>query len=271
LGEGSTAVEQAGIGDESWEKISEQRKANRMLTSIVIYLVLFLTVIGSGSLIFLVKSDDQRILKLLLAFSGAFLIGISFLKLIPEVYSSGTRFMGLFVMLGFLIQLVLELITEGAEHGHRHEHSEDEKVSPFLLLTGLCIHSFLEGMPIVGAFNIGIQHTLVLGIVIHNIPISLTLMSLFLHYGLSRRRALFFLVVFALMTPLGSILSNIIHALTDAALGIYFNYVMAVVIGIFLHVSTSILFETEENHKYNLRKFITVCAGILVAFGLSLV
>jgi zinc transporter ZupT len=217
------------------------------------------------------RSDDQRILKLLLAFSGAFLIGISFLKLVPEVFSSPARYIGLFVMLGFLIQLVLELITEGAEHGHSHQHSEGETVSPFLLLIGLCIHSFLEGMPIVGAFRTGIQHTLVLGIVIHNIPISLTLMSLFLHYGLSKRRALFFLVIFALMTPLGSILSNIINILTAASVGVYFNYIMAVVIGIFLHVSTSILFETEENHKYNLQKFVTVCFGIFVAFGLSLI
>ena len=222
-------------------------------------------------MIFFFRQDDQRILKLLLAFSGAFLIGISFLKLVPEVFSSPAKYIGLFVMLGFLIQLVLELITEGAEHGHRHEHSEGEKVSPFLLLTGLCIHSFLEGMPIVGAFTTGIQHTLVIGIVIHNIPISLTLMSLFLHYGLSKRRALFFLVIFALMTPLGSILSNVIHFLSSASIGVYFNYIMAVVIGIFLHVSTSILFETEENHRYNLQKFVTVCFGILVAFGLSLI
>lgn len=242
-----------------------------MLTLFVLYLVLILTVIGSGSFIFLMRPDDQRLLKLLLAFSGAFLIGISFLKLVPEVFNSQVKYIGLFVMLGFLIQLVLELITEGAEHGHSHSHSEGEKVSPFLLLTGLCIHSFLEGMPIVGAFTTGIQHTLVLGIVIHNIPISLTLMSLFLHYGLSKKRAMFFLMIFALMTPLGSMLSNIIHVLTAASITIYFNYIMAVVIGIFLHVSTSILFETEENHRYNLQKFITVCFGILVAFGLSLI
>jgi zinc transporter ZupT len=242
-----------------------------MLTFFVLYLVLILTVIGSGSVIFLFRKDDQHVLKLLLAFSGAFLIGISFLKLIPEVFSSSAKYVGLFVMLGFMIQLVLELITEGAEHGHKHAHSDDEKASPFLLLIGLCIHSFLEGMPIVGAFTTGIQHTLVIGIVIHNIPISLTLMSLFLHYGLSRRRALFFLAVFALMTPLGSILSNLIHEVSAAALAIYFNYALAIVIGIFLHVSTSILFETGEHHRYNLQKFITVCIGIAVAFGLSLI
>jgi zinc and cadmium transporter len=242
-----------------------------MFTLLLLYLVLILTVLTSGSLIFLVRSDDQRILKLLLAFSGAFLIGISFLKLVPEVFSSPAKHIGLFVMLGFLIQLVLELITEGAEHGHSHQHTEGENVSPFLLLTGLCIHSFLEGMPIVGTFTTGIQHTLVIGIVIHNIPISLTLMSLFLHYGLSKRRALFFLVVFSLMTPLGSILSNFIHMFSTVSLEIYFDYIMAVVIGIFLHVSTSIIFEAEDNHKYNLQKFVSVCLGIGVAFGLSLI
>jgi zinc and cadmium transporter len=242
-----------------------------IFTLSVLYFVLIITVMVSGSIIFFFRTKDERILKILLAFSGAFLIGISFLKLVPEVYCSPARYIGLFVMIGFLIQLVLELITEGAEHGHAHDHREGEKVSPFLLLIGLCIHSFLEGMPIVGAFRTGIQHTLVIGIVIHNIPISLTLMSLFLHYGCSKKRALFFLAVFALMTPLGSVMSNLLSRLLTTDISIYFNYILAIVIGIFLHVSTSILFETEENHRYNLQKFITVCFGILVAFGLSLI
>jgi hypothetical protein len=55
-----------------------------------------------------------------------------------------------------------------------------------------------------------------------------------------------------------------------ASLDIFFTYSMAVVIGIFLHVSTSILFETEEHHQYNIQKFLTVCLGILVAYGVSL-
>lgn len=236
----------------------------------IIYIVLILTVLASGSLIFFFKSDDPRILKFLLAFSGAFLIGITFLKLIPEVFSAPTVFTGLFVLLGFLLQLFLELITEGAEHGHKHAHSDNERVSPFLLLLGLCIHSFLEGMPIVGSFNMKLQHSLVLGIVVHNIPISLTLMSLFLHYGCSKTKAFVYLGIFALMTPLGSVFSNILDAAFAASLNFYFNYALAIVIGIFLHVSTSILFETEENHRYNLQKFITVIIGLGVAFGISL-
>ncbi len=238
--------------------------------NVIVYIVLIITVIGSGSLVFLFKQGDQRVLKFLLAFSGAFLIGITFLKLIPEVFLKPSLFTGLFVLLGFLLQLMLELITEGAEHGHRHAHAENEKVSPFLLLIGLSIHSFLEGMPIVQGFDIKLQHTLVIGVVIHNIPISLTLMSLFLHYGCSRSKAFIYLLVFALMTPLGSLFSNVLNTSLAVSLDTYFNYILAVVIGIFLHVSTSILFETEENHRYNLQKFVTVLIGLGVAFGISL-
>lgn len=238
--------------------------------NIIVYLVLIATVLGSGMLVFLLKLDDHRVLKFLLAFSGAFLIGITFLKLVPEVFMKPAMFTGLFVLLGFLLQLLLELITEGAEHGHRHAHAENEKASPFLLLIGLCIHSFLEGMPIVAGFDTKLQHTLVIGIVVHNIPISLTLMSLFLHYGCSRSRAVVYLFIFALMTPLGSVVSNLLDASLAVSLDTYFNYILAVVVGIFLHVSTSILFETEENHRYNLQKFITVIFGLGVAFGISL-
>ncbi len=236
----------------------------------IVYFVLVMTVLGSGSLIFLFKPDDQRVLKFLLAFSGAFLIGITFLKLVPEVFSKPAMFTGLFVLLGFLLQLMLELITEGAEHGHKHAHSENEQAAPFLLLIGLCIHSFLEGMPIVQGFDMKLQHTLVIGIVIHNIPISLTLMSLFLHYGCSKTKAFIYLLIFALMTPLGSVFSTLLDASLTTSLDTYFNYILAMVIGIFLHVSTSILFETEENHRYNLQKFITVLLGLGVAFGISL-
>jgi zinc transporter ZupT len=110
----------------------------------------------------------------------------------------------------------------------------------------------------------------VIGVVIHNIPISLTLMSLFLHYGCSKPKAFIYLLVFALMTPLGSVFSNLLDATLVTSMDTYFNYILAVVIGIFLHVSTSILFETEENHRYNLQKFITVVIGLGVAFGISL-
>ncbi len=235
----------------------------------LLYIVLILTVLLSGSLVFLLKIGEQRYMKLMLAFSGAFLIGVTFLVLVPEVYEEATMYTGLFVLAGFLLQLIMELITEGAEHGHAHVHRENERVSPFLLLLGLCIHAFLEGMPIIDELDPHLRSSLVWGIVIHNIPISITLTGLFLHYGCSRLKAFIYLLVFALMTPLGSLFSYLLDHSMAVSIGQYHRYILAVVIGIFLHVSTSILFETGENHRYNLKKILTVCAGLLVAYLIS--
>lgn len=238
----------------------------------LIYFLLIITVLGSGSMIFLIKGDKQKFLKLLLAFSGAFLIGISFLDLAPEVFSGSLKYAGLFVLAGFLLQLLLELLTSGAEHGHEHHCNEGpaRHVSPYLLLLGLCIHSFLEGMPLVDTTDAGLRNTLVTGIIIHNIPISLTLVGLFIHYGMNRSRALLFLLVFSLMTPFGSLFSRSLQAMEVANVAVYFDYALAMVIGIFLHVSTSILFETSEDHRYNLRKFSVVIAGLAAAFLLTI-
>jgi hypothetical protein len=43
-------------------------------------------------------------------------------------------------------------------------------------------------------------------------------------------------------------------------------YINAIVIGIFFHISTVILFESSEGHKFNLSKLVVIVLGILVAY-----
>jgi hypothetical protein len=40
---------------------------------------------------------------------------------------------------------------------------------------------------------------------------------------------------------------------------------MAMVIGIFLHISTTILFESTDGHKFSFTKIITIIIGTLLA------
>ncbi|MEI6820827.1 MAG: ZIP family metal transporter [Bacteroidota bacterium] len=244
----------------------------------IIYFFLIITVLASGYSLILFKVENKRLLKLLLAFSGAFLLAISFLNLVPEIYKSQDKTninIGLYVLLGFVLQLFLELLTKGVEHGHSHSHTHEHEhehkheevlhVAPLGLMIGICIHSFLEGMPIVEKFDPAVQHSLAIGIVIHNIPISFVLMSLFLASGMSKTKSFLLLGIFALMTPLGSILSNFLSQSFINSTTIYFDVIMGVVVGIFLHVSTSILYETSEDHQYNRQKFFTVIIGIIIA------
>lgn len=201
------------------------------------------------------KTKKSWFTKLLLSFSGAFLLALTLFELLPEVYNHlDTKLTGLFIMFGILLQIVLELFSKGAEHGHVHIHKH-ETVFPWLLFVSLCIHSFLEGFPIHE------HNDMLYGVLVHKIPIA-TLVALFLFQSnYSKLQIVAFLVVFAFMTPLGTFVSN-----TSEALEHYVHYINAIVIGIFFHISTTILFESGEGHKFNLSKFIAIILGVGIAF-----
>jgi zinc and cadmium transporter len=229
------------------------------------YLFLFLSVIVSGLSVLFINISSKN-LKLLLSFSGAFLFAISVLHLIPEIYSSQTANIGAFILVGFFAQILLEFFSEGIEHGHIHIHKHDHahNAFPYAMMIGLSIHSFLEGMPL--ASNTESHGSLLTGIILHNIPIAIALMTMLLQSHISRKQAIMWLVVFALITPLGSLTSYAIGANIIGDFSLYFDRIMAVVVGIFLHISTTILFESSENHRFNLIKFVVILLGAGVAF-----
>ncbi len=225
--------------------------------------VLFFSAFLGGISVFFVRRDNTKLLKLLLAFSGAYLFSITVLHLIPDVYASHNPKIGLFVLGGFLFQLLLEQFSEGVEHGHMHHHPTGEKgIYPMGVMISLCLHAFLEGMPISG----GHQSTLLFGIALHHIPAAFALASLLMNSALSKNKIIVNIVLFALMSPLGYLLSNTIKISAIGDISQYYNYMMAVVIGIFLHISTTILFESStDDHRYNRQKIIVVLIGVAVS------
>ncbi|HEY4799326.1 MAG TPA: ZIP family metal transporter [Bacteroidia bacterium] len=232
------------------------------MTSELIYLLLFGIVILCGSSV-LFLSISSKTLKLILAFSGAYLLAIAVMHLIPEIYTHATFKTGLIILAGFLLQIVIEYFSEGIEHGHIHIHGHEEKIFPATMMLALSIHSFVEGMPLSGELT-EIKKSLATGIILHNIPISIALVSMLLESGQKKSTAIFWLIIFALMTPAGALTGNLL----ETHLGIvsrYSNYLMALVVGIFLHVSTTILFESSEHHRFNIIKLLTILAGMCLA------
>jgi zinc transporter ZupT len=237
--------------------------------NILVFCALFFPVVLSGLSIFVFKTGTKS-LKLITAFSGAYLLAISFLEILPEIYKSSTNIstIGGFILLGFFIQLLLDFITKGVEHGHQHEgHHHGNSISPLPVIIGLFIHSFLEGMPLSDGFNIPeLRNTLLTGIIIHNIPISMVLMSLLLQSRVKSSNAVLFLLVFAFSAPLGTLTSYLVGKEFFVNMDYYFSIVMALVVGIFLHISTTILFETDDNHRFNWLKLFVIILGALSAF-----
>lgn len=230
------------------------------------YLLLFGSVLLSGSLFFLVRKPSAQALKLLLSFSGAFLLAITVLHLMPEVYLSSGPGIGVWVMMGFLLQIVLEFFSEGIEHGHVHIHPHQEHGRfPLTMMVSLSLHSFLEGMPLGGIGHTGEHHAhthgLLYGIVLHHIPVAFALTSMLVGSGISRAKTWFFLLIFAAMAPLGALLSERLHEEVLGTLSEIYPALMAVVIGIFLHISTTILFESSSDHRFHMRKMLAILTG----------
>ncbi len=225
------------------------------------YILLILSVIIGATSVLILK-PNTKITRLLLAFSGAYLLAVTVIHLLPEIYEHSHhahhhehhKLYGGLILLGILLQSILESFSKGLEHGHIHL-DKDEHHFPWMLFISLCIHALSEGLPIHKTHD-----NLLWAIVIHKIPIAIILTTLLLHSSLSNMRIGLAIVFFALMSPLGHFLgSNLPFMVKNHAM------ITAFIVGVFIHISTIILFETNENHKFNVKKFSAIFIGILFA------
>ena len=229
--------------------LTDERTTYRM-----IYLLPFLAVMISYGIMSFASGLRPLSFRLLLAFSGAFLLSLTVFELLPDVYENQLgKGIGLFILMGIVFQIVLEFLSKGAEHGHLHFDAQG--IFPSAVLLSLSLHALLEGIPIE-------EDTQILyGIVVHKIPIALLLSAFLLQSGLHRFQAFVFMLIFAVMTPIGTYLAHEFSALQSVA-----PYLQAIVIGMFLHISTVILFESSEGHTFNVRKILAIILGFGLAY-----
>ena len=227
---------------------------------------LILPVILAG-LVMLYAHVGAKTLKLILSFSGAFLLSMTVTHLLPEAFQSNSFHPGIFILFGFLLQILFEFFTEGIEHGHIHLHAKAEIPLPLAMLAGLLIHSFLEGVPLSKNLMSGerADSSLMTGIVLHNIPIALALTGLL--SGTGRGKSVFCLILFALAAPAGLLFGIQMTGFAGTQIKLFHDGALGIVIGIFLHISTTILFESSEGHRFNLAKIgiILLGAGLAIA------
>ena len=214
------------------------------------FLLPFIAVFIGAAIAFYFKPKTPKGMKLILAFSGAFLLAILILEMLPQLYTEASQSTGLYILGGILFQILLEFLSKGAEHGHTHYHHNR---FPAVILLSLCIHAFLEGMPL------GLQPALLWGVSVHKIPIGLVIMALLLQSNVSFMAKIAALLLFALMSPLGSYAALIIET------GMIKTMVEPFVVGILFHISTTILFESSEGHNFNLQKFLSILLGVGIA------
>lgn len=221
-------------------------------------MIIFLLILSvlAGVLLGKLFGEKEKFAKNLLILSAGFLITICLNDVFPEVYSSNHHNVGIFVIAGVLLQILLENLTKGFEHGHLHHHHEEKNILPIALMVGMFIHAFLEGIPIANEKNI--FNPYLMGILFHNLPISFVLGAFLIHKNKFSTSSWLVISIFAIASPLGMLFGN------------YFNpaykpYFLALVGGIFLHISSVIIFESNKNHNIDWMKILMVICGIGLA------
>lgn len=237
------------------------------------YIALLVGVLISGGVALSIRTESKVTVQILLSFSGAYILGITVLHLMPSVFSGGFETASFWLLGGFFIQLLLEQLSKGVEHGHIHAHPGAKPGFAISIMLGLCLHAFIEGLPLSNYTDFhnalhahgeeSEDHHLLFGIILHKIPAAFALMVLFIKSGYSKNMAWLCLVIFASMSPLGALATSSLQL----DLAILANLV-ALVVGSFLHISTTILFEADDKrqHAVSWRKLAVILAGL----GLSM-
>lgn len=198
---------------------------------------------------------NERWLRLLLSFSGAFLLGVAVLHMLPELYEQGGAAIGLWLLGGFLLQTVLEFFSHGIEHGHMHGHPE--KAVPLMMMASLCTHSFVEGLPF-GDARVSGDLPFLLGVLLHKAPMAIALAAVLWRSNTGGVRRWGILATFAAAAPLGILTGTWLGAGTGT---LVLQHALAVAIGMLLHISTTIIFESAPDHRFHLARFAAVMAG----------
>ena len=219
------------------------------------YLLLFFCVLLGGALAFWFHGRAQTTLKLALSFSGAYLLGITVLHLMPGAFSVPQASAGFWILGGFLFQLILEQLTQGVEHGHIHIHEHSGSAMAVQVMIGLSVHAFLEGMPLshYDSFH-AMQHDsthgghghLLIGIVLHKLPAAFALVSLLLLSHFRKITVWICLALFSAMSPSGALVAGSFPLSQEAMANL-----LGFVIGSFLHIATTILFEADDNRQHH--------------------
>ncbi|TFF92801.1 MAG: ZIP family metal transporter [Promethearchaeota archaeon] len=257
---------------------------------IAIFLIGCLSLVGIFMISFREKTLDN-ILFILVAFATGTILATALFDLIPESIHHLEELGGSlseywvfgFILLGYVVFFIVERFIYWF-HGHAHQQENEyvcydtiteglertekgPKIKNFALLNliGDGLHNFLDGVIIIVAFLTGIGNGIVitLAVLFHELPQEVGDFGILLYGGFSKRTALFFNFLSAMVALLGGLFALFLSGILET-----FNlFFLAFSGGGFLYLaSTELMPEIlkQKNFKKSVIQALIFIAGILL-------
>lgn len=229
------------------------------------FFLFIITLIG-GSVPLWSKSWNEQSMKYLLAFSGAFLLSITLLHLIPETIEHSGHTAGVYILAGFFLQQLIQRFTHGVEHGHAHVGDHHHHIAVVPVFAGLAVHAFSEGLPLgISYSDVTTLPSLYLAVALHKLPEAMLITSLVYFSSKKKSKAWPALILFAMITPVAGLLTSYLGNAYDGVEA-FVHLCIPVIAGAFIHIATTIFFESgTKTHDMNWKKWTATVSGIVLA------
>lgn len=202
------------------------------------------------------------------------MLSVSLVHILPESLEENS--MALYAFLGgfMVIYLIEELLTP-----HRHDHShgnhthEDphEHLDHVIIVSWIAIvlHTLFDGVGIRAGMSIseGLGISVLTGVAIHQVPVSLSLVALLKQSHFSTKIQIILSLIFALAAPVGYLLTGSIIPTDDI---LVVSLLTAFAGGSLLYVSNVEFLPMIHAQSSRKMKYITVTLFVIGAVGISL-
>ena len=180
-------------------------------------LLILALISGTGLFLYVFQRVNQTILNLLIGLGAGSMLAVSLVHILPEALEETHLAIYAFIAGFLLIYIIEEVLTP---HTHDHAHGDDAHEDPhehydhvaLVSWIAIFIHTLFDGLGIRAGFGLSsiTGYTILFGVAIHQIPVSLSLAAIFRESKFYRNTQIIFLILFALAAPIGFMISDIL-------------------------------------------------------------
>jgi ZIP family zinc transporter/zinc and cadmium transporter len=198
------------------------------LQALLLGLLAAIAEVLGGGLIYLRKTWPRRIQETLLALGAGFILALVFLKLIPASIDALGETAALYCLIGFATIHFFEHAIVGHLHFGEEIHREVmvAKTSSVSAFSGLLVHAFFDGFTISVSLHFDLLAGVLvfLAVLLHKFPEGLTIGSIVLASGQSKRMVLLSATGLAVATMLGVCAVFVFNEVNEGLIGIGFAF-----------------------------------------------